>query len=73
VAAAGDPRVHAALFVTGRLTDPPVAGFHDWIAIHFHLQRGCDAGGELWIRQRSSSVRHPKKRAGRIDHPGQVL
>jgi 4-amino-4-deoxy-L-arabinose transferase-like glycosyltransferase len=45
-----DPRVHAVLFATGRLTAAPVAGFHDWVAGHFNLLRKYDDGIELWIR-----------------------
>jgi hypothetical protein len=45
-----DPRVHAVLFATGRLTAAPLAGFHDWVAGHFNLLHKYDDGIELWIR-----------------------
>jgi len=52
LAAAADPRVHAVLFATGRLTAAPVASFHDWVAEHFQRVDlpGAGASVELWIR-----------------------
>ena len=50
--AGADPRVHAVLFATGRLTAAPVASFHDWVAEHFQRVdlRDVGAGVELWVR-----------------------
>lgn len=53
--AAEDPHVHAVLFYTHRLLISEVAGFHAWVARHFHLVRtfGVDEYGspqELWVR-----------------------
>jgi 4-amino-4-deoxy-L-arabinose transferase-like glycosyltransferase len=48
--AGADPRVHAVLFATGRLTAPPVARFHDWVADHFKLLHRYGEGIELWSR-----------------------
>jgi 4-amino-4-deoxy-L-arabinose transferase-like glycosyltransferase len=48
--AGADPRVHAVIFATGRLTAAPVASFHAWITEHFNLLRTYDDGIELWTR-----------------------
>jgi hypothetical protein len=48
--AASEPRVHAVLFATDRLTSEPVASFHDWVAERFYPLRTYDRGIELWIR-----------------------
>jgi hypothetical protein len=49
--AALDPRVHAVLFATGRFSgDVHLAGFHAWIAAHYHLLRSYGQGIELWVR-----------------------
>ena len=48
--AAANPRVHAVLFYTGRFYLPNVAGFHAWVAQHFHLLRSYNSGQELWVR-----------------------
>jgi len=45
-----DERVHAVLFAKGRLRAAPVAGFHSWVADHFHLLRMDNTGTELWVR-----------------------
>lgn len=47
---AADPRVHAVLFFSGRLTLAQVAPFHDWVAQHFHLLQSYGGGIELWGR-----------------------
>ena len=47
---AGDPRVHAVLFATGRLASERTAGFHDWVSQHFTLAGQYGAGLELWVR-----------------------
>jgi 4-amino-4-deoxy-L-arabinose transferase-like glycosyltransferase len=49
--AALDPRVHAVLFYTGRFHTHQVAGFHAWVAAHFHLlHKYNNRGQELWVR-----------------------
>jgi 4-amino-4-deoxy-L-arabinose transferase-like glycosyltransferase len=47
---AADHRVHAVLFVTGRLTALPLVGFHRWVEGHFTLYRTYGDGVELWVR-----------------------
>ncbi len=47
---ASDPRVHVVLFATDRLASAPLAGFHSWVAQHYHPLRMYGAGIELWIR-----------------------
>ena len=44
------PRVHAVLFFTSRFYLPNVAGFHAWVAQHFHLLHSYGPGEELWVR-----------------------
>ena len=44
------PQVHAVLFFTGRFYLPNVAGYHSWVAQHFHLLHNYGAGKELWVR-----------------------
>lgn len=52
IQAASDPRVHAVLFYTYRLTIKSVTPFHQWLATHgFHLVKGYKPGQELWVRQ----------------------
>ena len=48
--ATSQPQVHAVLFFTGRFYLPDIAGYHSWVAQHFHLLRNYGAGRELWIR-----------------------
>jgi 4-amino-4-deoxy-L-arabinose transferase-like glycosyltransferase len=48
--ATSQPQVHAVLFFTGRFYLPNVAGYHSWVAQHFHLLHNYGAGRELWIR-----------------------
>ena len=48
--ASADPRVHAVLFFTNRLEMPQLAGFHAWVAQHFHLLHSYGTGEELWVR-----------------------
>ena len=48
--ATSQPQVHAVLFFTGRFYLPDIAGYHSWVAQHFHLVRNYGAGRELWIR-----------------------
>ncbi|HLI69264.1 MAG TPA: glycosyltransferase family 39 protein [Ktedonobacteraceae bacterium] len=48
--AAANPRVHAVLFYTGRFYQHKVAGFHAWVARHFHLLYNYGNGQELWVR-----------------------
>jgi hypothetical protein len=46
-----NPRVHAVLFYTGRFYNlPQAAGFHAWVATHFHLLHTYKKGQELWVR-----------------------
>ena len=47
---AGDPRVRAVLFATGRLASERTAGFHDWVSKHFALVGQYGSGLELWVR-----------------------
>ncbi len=44
------PQVHAVLFFTGRFYLSSIAGYHSWVAQHFHLLRNYGAGRELWVR-----------------------
>ncbi len=44
------PQVHAVLFFTGRFYLSGIAGYHSWVAQHFHLLHNYGAGRELWIR-----------------------
>jgi len=44
------PRVHAVLFFTLRFYLPNVAGFHAWVAQHFHLLHTYGPKEELWMR-----------------------
>jgi len=44
------PRVHAVLFFTLRFYLPNVAGFHAWVAQHFHLLHTYRPREELWVR-----------------------
>jgi hypothetical protein len=44
------PRVHAVLFFTLRFYLPNVAGFHAWVAQHFHLLHTYRPKEELWVR-----------------------
>lgn len=48
--AASDARVHAILFVTGRLYSVSFTGFHSWVARHYRLSRVYGVGVELWTR-----------------------
>jgi hypothetical protein len=48
--AAQNPRVHAILFDTGRFYGDSLAGFHAWVAQHFHLAHSYGSGRELWVR-----------------------
>ncbi|HXL37664.1 MAG TPA: glycosyltransferase family 39 protein [Ktedonobacteraceae bacterium] len=48
--ATSQPQVHAVLFFTGRFYLPNVAGYHSWVAQHFHLLHNYGAGKELWVR-----------------------
>ncbi|MGZ3625354.1 MAG: ArnT family glycosyltransferase [Ktedonobacteraceae bacterium] len=48
--ATSQPQVHAVLFFTGRFYLPNVAGYHAWVAQHFHLLHNYGAGRELWVR-----------------------
>jgi 4-amino-4-deoxy-L-arabinose transferase-like glycosyltransferase len=48
--AAADPRVHAVVFATNRLTLAPIASFYPWVTEHFNLLRTYDTGIELWTR-----------------------
>lgn len=48
--AASQSQVHAVLFFSGRFSLPQVAGFHAWVAQHFHLLHNYGGGRELWIR-----------------------
>ena len=50
IQAASAPNVHAVLFYSGRFSIKQVAGFHAWVAQHFHLLRTYGAGVELWTR-----------------------
>ncbi len=52
IAAAGNPRVEAVLFATGRLTHPQLAPFRDWMAAHFRPLRRYGESTALWVRQR---------------------
>ncbi len=47
---ASQPQVHAVLFFTDRLYQPQLAGFHPWVAQHFHLKYNYGHGQELWVR-----------------------
>jgi len=38
------------LFFTGRFYLPNLAGYHFWVAQHFHLLHNYGAGRELWVR-----------------------
>jgi len=44
------PQVHAVLFFTGRFYLPGIAGYHSWVAQHFHLLHNYGDGRELWVR-----------------------
>jgi len=44
------PQVHAVLFFTGRFYLPNVAGYHAWVAQHFHLLHTYGPRQELWVR-----------------------
>jgi hypothetical protein len=48
--ATSQPEVHAVLFFTGRFYLPNIAGYHSWVAQHFHLLHNYGAGRELWVR-----------------------
>jgi len=48
--ATSQPQVHAVLFFTGRFYLSNIAGFHSWVAQHFHLLHSYGAGRELWVR-----------------------
>ena len=48
--ATSQPQVHAVLFFTGRFYLSNVAGYHAWVAQHFHLLHNYGAGRELWVR-----------------------
>jgi 4-amino-4-deoxy-L-arabinose transferase-like glycosyltransferase len=48
--AAADPRVHAVVFATDRLTSARLAGFHAWVAEHFKPRHSSVAGVEIWTR-----------------------
>ncbi len=48
--ATSQPQVYAVLFFTGRFYLPDVAGYHSWVALHFHLLHNYGAGKELWVR-----------------------
>lgn len=48
--ATSQPQVHAVLFFTGRFYLSNVAGYHSWVAQHFHLLHNYGAGKELWVR-----------------------
>ena len=48
--ATSQPQVRAVLFFTGRFYLPNIAGFHSWVAQHFHLLHNYGAGRELWVR-----------------------
>ncbi len=50
IAIASQRQVHAVLFFTHRLTMPALAGFHPWVAQHFHLKYNYGQGMELWVR-----------------------
>jgi 4-amino-4-deoxy-L-arabinose transferase-like glycosyltransferase len=50
IQAASAPNVHAVLFYSGRFSIKQVAGFHAWVAQHFHLRRTYSPGVELWVR-----------------------
>jgi 4-amino-4-deoxy-L-arabinose transferase-like glycosyltransferase len=50
IAEASQPQVHAVLFFTGRLYLPELAGFHSWVAQHFHLLHTYGPRQELWVR-----------------------
>lgn len=50
IQAASAPNVHAVLFYSGRFSIKQVAGFHAWVAQHFHLLRTYGSGAELWTR-----------------------
>lgn len=45
---AGQPRVQAVLFYTGRLQK--LAGLHDWVSQHFRRVRTYGNGQELWAK-----------------------
>jgi hypothetical protein len=47
---ASQPQVHAVLFFTDRLYQSQLAGFHPWVAQHFHLKYNYGHGQELWVR-----------------------
>src|SRR6266699_110237 len=48
--ATSQPQVRAVLFFTGRFYLRNTAGFHSWVAQHFHLLHNYGAGRELWVR-----------------------
>ncbi len=48
--ATSQSNVHAVLFFTGRFYLPNIAGYHSWVAQHFHLLHNYGAGRELWVR-----------------------
>jgi 4-amino-4-deoxy-L-arabinose transferase-like glycosyltransferase len=48
--ATSQSNVHAVLFFTGRFYLPIIAGYHSWVAQHFHLLHNYGAGRELWVR-----------------------
>ena len=49
--AALNPRVHAVLFYTNRFYYVhQAAGFHAWVAAHFHLLHKYSQSQELWVR-----------------------
>lgn len=50
IQAASAPNVHAVLFYSGRFSFQQVAGFHTWVAQHFHLLHTYNANVELWTR-----------------------
>jgi 4-amino-4-deoxy-L-arabinose transferase-like glycosyltransferase len=50
IAITSQQRVHAVLFFAARLTQPALAGYHAWVARHFHLRERYGRGMELWVR-----------------------
>jgi len=42
--------VHGVLFFTGRFQLEELAGFHEWVAANFRLQRDYGSDRQLWVR-----------------------
>jgi 4-amino-4-deoxy-L-arabinose transferase-like glycosyltransferase len=47
---ASQTRVQAVLFYTGRLTNPDLTEFRNWVKLHFHEIHTYGNGSSLWIK-----------------------